>query len=351
MLFAPTPTTCASLVAATALALLVLVRRSRRAPPATTRPALVATWKFGEVAVAEAARHLQGGASLLDAVESGINAIELDTADQYFVGVGGLPNRDGVMQMDAALWDGRTNQCGAVMALEQTARPVSVARLVLERSIHNIFVGAGALAFKRECGVPDDEPLTDAAAAEWARWREERRTQGADTREGAHDLRQHDTIGLVGVDAQGDLVAGTSTSGWAFKPAGRVGDSPLFGSGLCVDNAVGAAAATGDGEEIMKACVAHEVLVGMRGGLSPDAACRRAIALLCAALPAERRATVKVGVVAVSKAGAVGGGTTISAANPHHHAAANPVPSCFQYTVWRPDGAGVRAGLVTAQGR
>ena len=294
---------------------------------------LAATWKFGALAVEAGARELASGGTLLDAVEKGINVVEMDTAAQYFVGVGGLPNRDGEMQMDAALWDGATNRCGAVMALEKTACAVSVARLVLERSIHNVFVGAGALAFKRECGgTPDDEPLTPAAAAEWARWRSEERRE---LREGAHDLRQHDTIGMVGVDAEGHLVAGTSTSGWAFKPAGRVGDTPLFGSGLCVDDAVGAVVATGDGEEIMKGVLAHEVLVHMRNGARTAAACEAAIAQLLRMLPVERRASCTIGVVAVSKAGDVGAGTTICAANPHVHAVANTYTDKFQFATWK----------------
>lgn len=319
---------------ATCVAIAFNIRRRRRSR--THGAVLAGTWKFSQIALRAAARHLESGATLLDSVEVGIRALEADTADQYFVGVGGLPNRDGVMQMDAALWDGRSNRCGAVMALESTRHAVSVARLVLERSIHNIFVGAGALAFKRECGLPDDEPLTNKAAAEWAQWQEQQRAR-PEQRTGAHDLRQHDTIGVVGVDEHGDLVAGTSTSGWAFKPAGRVGDSPLFGSGLCVDNVVGAAVATGDGEDIMKAVLTHEVLVRMRRGASPTAACSGAIAQMLHGLPPERRAAVKVGVVAVSKAGEVGAGTTISAANEHHHAVANTYPDHFQFGVWRRD--------------
>ena len=317
----------------------ILISRRRRA--SRRRGAVLAgTWKFSNIALEAAARHMESGATLLDSVEVGIRALEADTADQYFVGVGGLPNRDGVMQMDAALWDGRSNRCGAVMALESTRHAVSVARLVLERSIHNVFVGAGALSFKRECGVADDEPLTDEAAAEWAWWQEEQqRARPGRQKKSAHDLRQHDTIGVVGVDEHGDLVAGTSTSGWAFKPAGRVGDSPLFGSGLCVDNEVGAAVATGDGEDIMKAVLTHEVLVRMRRGAAPAAACRAAIAQMLRGMPAERRAEVKVGVVAVSKAGEVGAGTTISAANEHVHAVANTFPDRFQYGVWRRDAA------------
>ena len=197
------------LTAATAASLAVALLLRHQSKRSRT-PVLAATWKFGALAVEAAARELEGGGTLLDAVEKGINVVERDTTEQYFVGVGGLPNRDGDMQMDAALWDGATNRCGAVMALEKTACAVSVARLVLERSIHNVFVGAGALTFKRECGVADDEPLTPVAAAEWAFWRAEQ-TERPDLRQGAHDLRQHDTIGMVGVDAEGHLVAGTST--------------------------------------------------------------------------------------------------------------------------------------------
>ena len=257
-------------------------------------PCLVGTWKFSEIALQTAARHLESGkGSLLDSVELGINALELNTAEQYFVGYGGLPNREGIMQMDAALWDGRTNRTGAVMALEQTRCPVSVARLVLERSIHNIFVGDGALRFKHDCGLEDQDALLPSRAAEWEMWCNK---QSTTLKEGAHDTRQHDTIGLVGVDANGDLVAATSTSGWPYKPPGRVGDSPLFGSGLFVDNDVGAAVATGDGEDIMKAVLSAEVVIRMRHGESPCAACTGAVAQMRRGLSPKRQSTITVGV-------------------------------------------------------
>jgi isoaspartyl peptidase/L-asparaginase-like protein (Ntn-hydrolase superfamily) len=226
-------------------------------------PVAIATWKFGSTALSKAGPMLEAGATAVDAVEAGINEVELDTSDQFFVGYGGLPNGEGIMEMDSAIMDGARNGLGVVMALPQSRRPISVARSVMERSIHNVFVGEGARKFATKEGHDVEEALFERSEADYEKWLEETKQKKAVVQKGAHDRHaklesgekvpgQHDTIGLICIDKQRDIAVGTSTSGWAFCPAGRVGDSPLVGSGLFVDNKVGAAAATGDGEEIMK---------------------------------------------------------------------------------------------------
>ena len=286
------------------------------------------TWKFSKLGIEASVKELGRGGSLLDAIEKGIYAVEMDTSDQYFVGYRGLPNSNGTMQLDGALWDGKTDRLGCVMALENSKSAIRVARGVLEKSIHNIFVGDGASEFRRSVlQIPDENALHPQSADDFHQWKQTR-----EKKTGAHDTRQHDTVGLVGVDEQGNVVAGTSTSGWAYKPSGRVGDSPLVGSGLYVDNDVGAAVATGDGEEIMKSCLCKSVIDYMKRGCDVRAACRKAVHDI------EKRSTSKqltVGVVAVcAKTKTTAAATTISSQNPHVHECANDRSSCFQWTRW-----------------
>lgn len=202
---------------------------------------MAATWDFGRIAIDRTIPSLLSGGSALDAIERGINAVELDNQDQYFVGVGGYPNAKGIMELDAAIMD---DECryGAVMGLQDIATPISVARTVLEKSPHNILVGEGARLWAFENGFHAEKILTDPVRDEWLEWKK--------TYEMAAKEDSHDTIGFICLDQNGKLAAGTSTSGWKFKWPGRVGDSPVIGSGLYCDGTVGAAVATGDGEEV-----------------------------------------------------------------------------------------------------
>jgi isoaspartyl peptidase/L-asparaginase-like protein (Ntn-hydrolase superfamily) len=262
----------AAVVAATAVLVYYMQRRRRNLQQSL--PVAIATWKFGSTALSRAGPMLEAGSAAVDAVEAGVNAVELDTSDQFFVGYGGLPNGEGTMEMDSAIMDGARNGLGVVMALPQSRQPISVARSVMERSIHNVFVGQGARKFASKEGHEEEEALFERSKADWEKWLDETKQEAAVVQKGAHDRHtkqdessataqakldsgkkvpgQHDTIGLICIDKASNISVGTSTSGWAFCPAGRVGDSPLVGSGLFVDNNVGAAAATGDGEEIMK---------------------------------------------------------------------------------------------------
>ena len=226
-------------------------------------PVIVSTWSMGLKANEAAAKVLSEGGSGLDAVEAGIKTAE-DDPEQTSVGYGGAPNEDGVVQLDAAIMSGPEHRVGAVAGLECIANPISVARKVLERTQHALLVGEGALRFALKMGFEKTNLLTEQGL------------QSSRDRNGIY-WRDHDTIGLVLLDAHGDLYAGCSTSGAAGKIAGRVGDSPLVGHGLYVDNAVGAAAATGLGEVIMRHCASFLVVECMRQGLSPQAACAETV--------------------------------------------------------------------------
>ena len=203
-----------------------------------------ATWKFGEIAVEKMVPMLKQGVSAIDAVENGICAVEVDNSDQYCVGFGGFPNSEGIMELDAAIMDHKCRY-GAVMGLTDILNPISVARTVMDKCIHNVLVGEGALKWALSQGFVKDpnRVLSSVALEDWIKWKKET----------AHSIEtkdSHDTIGVICLDKNGHLCVGTSTSGWKYKHPGRVGDAPLVGSGLYCDGSIGAAVATGDGEEV-----------------------------------------------------------------------------------------------------
>ena len=220
----------------------------------------------------------------IDAVEAGIKEVELDNQEQYFVGVGGYPNRDGIMELDAAIMD---YQCryGAVMALTKISTPISVARTILEKCVHNVLVGEGALKWAYENGFQEDSNLLTAPIyQEWLNWSRQQNQLLSQSKESNNpnkkknkDTDSHDTVGVICLDKEGHLCVGTSTSGWKYKRPGRVGDSPLVGSGLYCHGLYGGAVATGDGEEIMRTCLSFIVVEFIRQGKSPQEACRLGI--------------------------------------------------------------------------
>ena len=214
------------------------------------KPCIAATWMFGEIAVKESLIFIKNGKSAIDAVEAGIRSVELDNQDQYWVGVGGFPNSDGKMELDAAIMDSECNY-GAVLAIQDIKNPISVARSVKEKCIHNVLVGDGALKWALHNGFErDPSVLTKEMKEAWLK-RQEAIVSSDNT---PKPIDGHDTIGLICLDANGHLSCGTSTSGYAYKHPGRVGDAPLVGSGLyCSQHA--AAVATGDGEEIMRVLI------------------------------------------------------------------------------------------------
>lgn len=267
-----------------------------------SQPIFIATWPFGAAACQRSRDVLAQTSSLLDAVEQGINLTELDPSISS-VGYGGLPNADGVVQLDASFMDGKTHKAGSVAGLEGFANPVSVARRVMEQTKHVMLVGAGATQFARQQGFVERPLLTDSARKAWEQWRSEQQSRKLPPE------KNHDTIALLGLAPNGHLVGGCSTSGMAFKLAGRVGDSPLIGSGLYVDGQVGAAGATGIGENVLRYCASFLIVEFMRQGMAPTAACEAAIRRIA---EGERQPPAKLSVnfVAINMDGQVGAAGT-----------------------------------------
>ncbi|MFA6109653.1 MAG: N(4)-(beta-N-acetylglucosaminyl)-L-asparaginase [Candidatus Latescibacterota bacterium] len=256
-------------------------------------PVVAATWGFGPACVRAGLAALAAGGTALDAVEQGAWEAEADPA-VHTVGLGGTPNRDGVVQVDAAVMWGPGHRAGSVAALEGILHPVSVARRVMEIGEHVMLVGEGARRFALAEGFPATELLTSEARQRWEDWRRQRQT-----------VPGHDTVGVVALDAAGNLAASCSTSGLAFKHQGRVGDSPVIGSGLYVDNAVGAVAATGRGEEIMRHCASYAVVAAMADGLPPEQACLEVLRQMAARDP--KGTSMEVALVAVDRQGRAAG--------------------------------------------
>jgi len=292
-------------------------------------PTAVSTWKFGSIAVESSSEVLARGGSALDAVEIGIKAVELDNHDQYCVGIGGFPNSKGEMEFDAAIMDHK-RRYGAVLCLQDIANPISVARSVMEKCVHNVLAGPGALSWALEHGFEayPGGVLTADMKAEWEAWKAKMSSSSKH-----EESKGHDTIGLICLDDQGRLAVGTSTSGWRYKHPGRVGDAPLIGSGLYCDGVVGAAVCTGDGEEIMRTCLAFFVVEQMRLGASPQDACARGIARLLTldepSGPSGMHSLLTVGVVAMNTKGEAGAASTLDENNQHRGRPAFPV-ACWQ---------------------
>jgi N4-(beta-N-acetylglucosaminyl)-L-asparaginase len=213
---------------------------------------------------------LQGGGSALDAAEKAVNASELDPAD-VTVGYGGDPNEDGVVQLDAAVM--YRGNAGAVAALEGIKTPCSIARLVMERTDHLLLVGEGAQRFAIMHGFHKEDLLTDEAREHWIAWKESR-GPGSYYRSRPYKPEGGGTIAVLVVDERGELAGATSTVGHHFKIPGRVGDTPIIGAGLYVEEGVGGAGVTGHGEESIKMCASFLAVQKMREGMSPQEACR-----------------------------------------------------------------------------
>lgn len=231
--------------------------------------------KWGKKVLTPAWEIISHNGNVLDAVEKGANVVELDPEDMS-VGYGGLPNEEGVVQLDASVMYGPTHNCGSVASLERIKTPSSVARLVMERTDHMFLVGQGALRFAKAHGFKDQDLLTEKARIRWLKWKENLSDQD-DWFPPADGKYEHErtsgTINVLGIDRDGNVAGITTTSGLAWKIPGRVGDSPIIGAGLYVDNEVGAAGATGRGEEVIRTCGSFFVVEKMRSGMSPQQAC------------------------------------------------------------------------------
>ena len=268
--------------------------------------AIAATWPFGRLAVEVGMKLLDEGGDGIDAIEQGVNLVEADPAVDS-VGVGGIPNLVGEVELDAAFMRGADLAVGAVASVKGFPNPISIARLVLEKTPHHVLVGEGAERFADSHGL-QRAPLLTASSLE--AWTKRRREQGHLTEE--RISRGHDTIGVVALDRKGAITAGTSTSGLALKLPGRVGDSPLVGSGFYADDSVGAAVATGCGELIMRGCLSFAIVELMRMGATPQQASAEALLRLIGRLEntvAVRDGAVdetKIAVVAIDRHGNVG---------------------------------------------
>ncbi|KQT34639.1 N(4)-(beta-N-acetylglucosaminyl)-L-asparaginase [Sphingomonas sp. Leaf412] len=246
--------------------------RAQRPAPGRT---IVSTWDFGAAANRAAYARMLAGGSPLDAVEAGARVPEADPAN-HSVGYGGYPDRDGIVTLDAIIMDD-AGHVGAVAALEDTVHAISVARAVMERTPHTMLVGDGATRFARAQGFPTRALLTPPARAAWREWlKTSRYAPVANIENRRGDARDHDTIGILARGSDGRLAGACTTSGMAFKLHGRVGDSPQSGCGLFVEAGVGAATATGVGEEVTRVAGTARVVASMRAGMDPDAACREA---------------------------------------------------------------------------
>jgi len=282
------------------------------------RPLFASTWGNGAPVNEEAMRVLRAGGSLLDAVEQGIWVSEADAANPN-VGIGGIPNEDGVVQLDACFMSGPGHRAGSVAALEGFLHPISVARRVMEKTRHVMLVGRGARKFALAEGFEPVELLSDEQRERWRQWRRERweaeeqeRAAGEEIEgeeEPGEERRNHDTMTLLGLGADGHLAGGCSTSGWGYKMPGRVGDSPIVGGGLYVDDEVGAAGATGLGEIIMSYCGSFLVVDHMRQGMSPEEACAETVRRIIRHNP--RGLDLGISFVAVDKQGRHGAAGTV----------------------------------------
>jgi N4-(beta-N-acetylglucosaminyl)-L-asparaginase len=284
------------------------------------QPIILTTWRFGVEAARTGWQRLAEGVPAIDAIEAAANVTEEDPTVNS-VGYGGLPNGEGVVELDAAIMDGPTHAAGSVAALTGIRRPISVARLVMERTPHTMLVGENARRFALRNGFSETDLLTDAARARYEQWKKEQ--GGPDVAHFAFDKPappteptltpdDHDTIGLVALDRDGNLAVGCTTSGMAWKVPGRVGDSPIIGSGLYVDNAVGAAAGTGHGDEMMRACVSYRVVMLMEQGRTPTEACVETLRYLIRMRPPEQHHHYGAALIAIRKDGQYGAAATAS---------------------------------------
>lgn len=265
--------------------------------PEGNKPIVLSTWNFGLDANVEAWKVLSTGGRALDAVEAGARVPEADPKETS-VGLGGLPDRDGHVTLDACIMDEKGG-CGSVASLEHIVHPISVARKVMEKTPHVMLVGEGALQFALANGFKKEKLLTKESEKAWKEW-----TKKAEYKPVAN-IENHDTIGIIALDSSGDLSGACTTSGMAYKMRGRVGDSPIIGAGLYVDNEIGAATATGVGEEVIRIVGCHLVVELMRQGHSPEEACILAVERILKKNPAKAK-EVQVGFLALNKKGEYG---------------------------------------------
>ncbi len=288
---------------------------------------IIATWRMALDGIEGAAKQLEEGGRADDAVEAAIREVE-DFPYFKSVGYGGLPNEQMVVELDAAFMDGNTLSFGAVGALHDFANPVSVARALAADDANNLLVGEGADLFAERAGFERKAMLTDRAKVFYRKRLaedEKRRQEGAALELGEPEAEQeaargagiasaprgHDTVGAVCLDEQGLMTCATSTSGLFMKRPGRVGDSPIPGAGFYVDSEAGGAASTGLGEDVMKGCLAYEIVRLMGEGLHPQAACEQVVSAFSDKLTRRRGKAGDISFVAMDRAGRWGAASNL----------------------------------------
>lgn len=281
--------------------------------PVKDQAVVISTWDFGKTANVGAWDILSQKGRALDAVEAGVKIPEADP-NNHTIGYGGYPDRDGFVTLDACIMDEKYN-CGSVMALQHVTHAISVARLVMEKTPHIVLAGDGALQFALANGFKKENLLTPESERAWKEWLKtakyepimniENRVYDKDHDPMPGGPNNHDTIGMLAMDANGDLSGACTTSGMAFKMHGRVGDSPIIGAGLYVDNEIGAATSSGVGEEVIRIAGSHLVVELMRQGYTPENACKEAVQRIVKRSP-EKSKTIQVGFVALNKKGQFG---------------------------------------------
>ena len=270
-------------------------------------PIVISTWDFGIAANKEAWKTLEAGGRALDAVEAGVKIPEADIKN-HTVGRAGYPDRDGHVTLDACIMDEFGN-CGSVAAMENIAHPISVARLVMEKTPHVMLVGDGATQFAIEQGFKKEKLLTPESEKAWKEWLVTAKYSPQINIENKQHVPgnkyNHDTIGMLAIDNKGNLSGACTTSGMAFKLHGRVGDSPIIGAGLYVDNEIGGATSTGVGEEVIRSVGSFLVVELMRQGFSPEDACKEAVKRIIKKKP-DTTKDIQVGFLAINKKGEYG---------------------------------------------
>ncbi|MCD2421486.1 N(4)-(beta-N-acetylglucosaminyl)-L-asparaginase [Niabella pedocola] len=292
----------------------LLVKNSRGQVVTQNGPVVISTWDAGLAANKGAWEILSKGGSALDAVENGVKITE--DSQNCCVGLGANPDRDGIVTLDASIMDHQFN-CGSVGFLERIKHPISVARRVMEKTPHVMLVGSGAQQFAVAEGFPlEPQELSPDAQKAYKKWLENSKYEPAINRENKghgpfapqrfdNGEWNHDTIGMLAMDATGNLSGSCTTSGMGFKMRGRLGDSPIIGAGLFVDNEVGACVATGQGEDVIRVAGSHSVVEMMRQGYGPEVACRKIIERIVKIKKADAR-KIQVAFIAINKNGVVG---------------------------------------------
>lgn len=257
-------------------------------------PLVISTWKHGVQANEEAMKVLKAGGNALDAAEKGVWIVEADP-NNTSVGLGGYPDRDGVVTLDACIMDG-SGKCGGVAFVQGIEHPISLARAVMEKTPHVLIVGRGAELFAESLGIKQlPNKRTEKTDAAWKKWLEEKQYKPIP------NIENHDTIGLLTLDQDGALAGACTTSGLAWKMHGRVGDSPVIGAGLFVDGSIGAATCTGVGETVLRTLASHTAVEEMRRGATPQEACEEAIARIVKIHPNHKE--FQVGILAINPKG------------------------------------------------